>query len=116
MLAAVTTLTAQELESRRPGVAVADKVALNIPAQPIESALIEFSRQTGLHVMLYSDYAKDITSPRLAGMYTPARALEELLAHTGLRYEYLDSQNVAVLSMQSQTPPAAATKAAVIRE
>ena len=114
VFAAVTIATAQGSESSASRVALADKVPLNIPAQPIETALIEFSRQTGLHIMLYSDYAKDITSPPLKGVYAPARALDELLAHTGLRYEYLDSQNIAVFSAQSQTTPSAATKAAVI--
>jgi hypothetical protein len=96
----MTNVTVREVQANPPRVASADKVSLNIPAQPVETALIEFSRQTGIHVMVYSDYAKDITCPRLQGMYTPARALDELLAHTGLRYEYLDPQSVAVFSIE----------------
>jgi hypothetical protein len=116
VFAAVTTVAALASNSSALQAAFASEVSLNIPPQPIETALIEFSRQTGLHIMLYSDYAKDITSPRLQGIFTPARALDELLAHTGLRYEYLDSQSIAVFSTPSQTTPSNATKSAVISQ
>lgn len=111
VLSALMTGIAERAVAAEPAERVANEITIEIPPQAIEAALMEFSRQTGLHVMLYSDYGRGITSPRLSGRYTPAKALDALLAHTGLRYEYLDAQSVAVFSDKpAEHGPAAASR------
>src|SRR5882757_6857144 len=70
---------------------------LNIPSQPIGKALNEFARQSGIQVVFYSAFERGLTSPGLAGKYTPNQALDILLSHSGLRYEYLNKTTVAVV-------------------
>ncbi|MFL6604479.1 MAG: TonB-dependent receptor domain-containing protein [Steroidobacteraceae bacterium] len=85
----------------------AKKVTLHIPPQPVSDALSEFGRQTGLTVMIQSVVGRGVTAPRLEGDYVPVDALDQLLAHTGLHYEYLDDKTVAVLGPQNETDTAA---------
>jgi iron complex outermembrane recepter protein len=100
LLLSVSAATAQQSEPQRDPT---QKVALNIAELPIGDALREFGHQTGLHVVLYSDLAKGLRSTRLSGLYTATSALNQLLANTGLRYEYIDTQTVAVLPIQAET-------------
>src|SRR5689334_11378337 len=69
---------------------------LDIPAQPISDALNEFARQSGLQVILQTADGSGISSPRLVGEYTPRAALEALLADSGLEFEYLNDNTVAI--------------------
>jgi iron complex outermembrane receptor protein len=71
--------------------------SLNIPSQPLEDALNSFGRQTHLKLAFYADLGRGLISPRIAGNYTPEIALRLLLANTGLRFKYLDSESVAIL-------------------
>src|SRR4051812_16396384 len=71
---------------------IAQKVSLHIESQPVGDALYEFAQQSGLSVMIQSAIGQGLMSPRLYGEYTPTSALERLLAHTGLHYEYLDAK------------------------
>src|SRR5688572_19748687 len=73
------------------------EIAIDIPSQPLGEALAELAKQTGLQVVLYSAVGKQTTTARLAGKFTAQAALERLLVETGLRYEYLDQDTVAVL-------------------
>ncbi len=74
---------------------------LNIPSQPIGKALNEFARQSGIQVVFYSAFERGLISPGLAGKYTPNQALDILLSHSGLRYEYLNKTTVAVVPSQA---------------
>ena len=74
-------------------------VALNLPSEPLEDALHEFSRVTGLKVMLYSNLGRGVTAPAVQGTLTPQAALELLLKGSELRFEYLDAQTIAVLPL-----------------
>src|SRR5438445_360226 len=80
-----------------PPAAFAQKVVLNIASQPVPDALSELGRQTGLGIVVYSSLGRGVTAPQLAGEYTPAEALERILAPAGLRAEYLDDKTVAVV-------------------
>jgi outer membrane receptor protein involved in Fe transport len=77
-------------------------IALNLPSQPLEDALVEFSRETGLRVMLYTELGRGIISPKVAGTFTPAAALELLLRDAALRFQFLDAQTVEVLPKRAQ--------------
>jgi outer membrane receptor protein involved in Fe transport len=82
-------------------------IQLAVAAQPIAAALNDFARQSGLHVVIGSEVAHGVQSAAIEGMFTPEAALERLLTNTGLRYEYLDVQTVAVLKDE---PAAQVTK------
>jgi len=69
---------------------------LNIPPQPLNNALHEFARQSGLQIFMASDEGRGITTPRISGTFTARAALEKLLGNTGLHYEYLDTRTVAI--------------------
>jgi iron complex outermembrane recepter protein len=72
-------------------------IRLSVASKPIAAALNDFARQSGLHVVIGSEVAAGVTSTPVEGTFTPEAALQQLLMDTGLRYEYLDAQTVAVL-------------------
>jgi outer membrane receptor protein involved in Fe transport len=73
------------------------EVALNINATSLARALIQFTEQTGLQLVFPAEgKARELSAQPLVGTYTPQAALEKLLANSGLGYEYLDSQTVAI--------------------
>lgn len=77
LMAASTPAYAQQAEARRD---------FNIPAQPLASALIEFSRQSGTVVTAPARLTRQKSASTLRGNYTPAEALRTLLIGSGLRF------------------------------
>src|SRR5262249_19755205 len=72
-------------------------VKLDIQAQPIDDALNEFARQSGLQVFfLASQESKRAVSGAVVGVFTAEEALKKLLEPAGLKAEYVDSKTVAV--------------------
>lgn len=66
---------------------------IDIPEQPLATALRELSRQTGVRIELAADLGEGegrTASPRLAGRYTAPSALRALLAGRGLRADFRD--------------------------
>lgn len=61
---------------------------VNIPAQPLSSALIAFSRQTKIEVFVPSSVAAGKRSTGISGAMSPQAALHQLLAGTGLTYSF----------------------------
>ena len=68
----------------------------DIPAQPLAQALRQFAEQTGLQLAFESSLAEGRQSPRIQGRLSKKQVLEQLLAGTGLRYDWLDSRTVAL--------------------
>ena len=69
----------------------------NIEAQPMDNALSEWAEQTGYQVLLPSDAcASGHPAPDIAGTYTPARALDQLLAGSSFQYEFANARTVAI--------------------
>jgi iron complex outermembrane receptor protein len=71
-------------------------IRLDIESQPIGEALLEFSRQSGIQIVLDANDAGGIEAPRVDGLYTPQGALTRLLAGSDLSYDYLNDRTVAV--------------------
>jgi iron complex outermembrane receptor protein len=92
---------------------LASPLRMLIEAQPIDVALNEFARITGLHVIIDSKLAKGITSTTLNGSYTLEDGLSLLLRDTGLSYEFIATDTVAVraLGRQSTVQPTSAGEA-----
>ncbi len=57
----------------------------SIPAQPLSGALLEYSRQSDVLVVVAPSLVAGKQSPGVTGAYTPSTALEKLLAGTGLK-------------------------------
>ncbi|MEP7243754.1 MAG: FecR domain-containing protein [Gammaproteobacteria bacterium] len=94
-LAANSAAAERRRASRR--MAAIEELPLNISAQPLESALQQFAQQSGLQVLFPSDGAvMRRPAPAMSGLHTPPEALDQLLADTGLRYEYVNSRTVAI--------------------
>src|SRR5262245_28780952 len=71
------------------------KIDFNIPAQDLDAALIEFSRQTRLQVIV-SDDIRGKTTPGITGKLPIKRALSQLLTAQGLSYQVASDSSVTV--------------------
>lgn len=67
-----------------PAVAQDMQVSISIPAQNLEDALIQFSRQTRQQLLFSPEAVRGHTTKAISGQFTPSRALQQLLAGTGL--------------------------------
>lgn len=65
----------------------AQEVELNIPAQPLDSALREFGRQTNLQMIYKPEDVQGLSSTGVKGKMSPNTAAEQLLQGTSLSYE-----------------------------
>lgn len=67
--------------------ALAQPVALDIPAQSLTGALNALAQQANLQLLYSPDAVKNVRSPALKGNLEPAEALNRLLQGSGLTYE-----------------------------
>jgi hypothetical protein len=75
----------------------AAEMRLDISAQPRESALKQFSEQSGLQLLFSSEEtAMREAAPAVIGLHTAGQALDHLLAGTDLKYEYVNARTVAI--------------------
>lgn len=71
-----------------PTAAASQAMHFDIPAQPLESALVAYTRATGLSVLVQSGLTEGKQAGPVKGWHAPAEALAQLLAGTGLRVRY----------------------------
>lgn len=77
--------------------AEASKVAnFEIPIQPIEMALLAYSEQAGVQLIMATNVAEGIQSNAVAGEMDIAVALDKLLNATGLSYEFSGPDTVTI--------------------
>lgn len=69
---------------------------LNIPAQPLSSALEALSQKTGIHVFYAEEIVKGKTSTALNGSLSAQQAVDRLLAGTGLAHTFTAKDTVAI--------------------
>ena len=69
---------------------------LRIAAQPLDEALQEFSRESGMQVIFFSSLTEGILSPGVRGRYTVAAALKQLLAGSGLSFRMINARTVEI--------------------
>ena len=70
--------------------------SIDIKAQPLPDALLEFSEQTDLQLAYVATLAKSKTSPGTQGEREPATALKDILAGTDLEYQFVNDDTVAI--------------------
>jgi hypothetical protein len=73
---------------------------VDIPAQPLVTALRQFADQTGLELAVETSITTGKTSVAVKGTLSSEDALEKLLKGTGLTYRFLDSRTVAVVATE----------------
>jgi outer membrane receptor protein involved in Fe transport len=89
--------------------AVAAAATINIPAQPVNRAIVEFARQTGLQVLAAEeDLRGKVTNP-ISGDYRPRDALRRMLAGAGLVIGADDGRTI-LLRRAAPAPSASARR------
>lgn len=78
------------------GQAEAAKIELRIAAQPLDQALQEFSKQSGMQIIFFANLTSGLQSPEVTGKYTVADALEQLLAGSGLTFRLINARTVEI--------------------
>ena len=78
---------------------------LKIGSQPLEQALQEFARQSGLQILFFSQVTAGLRAPALAGEFTLQGALDRLLGGSGLSYRVINADTVAIRQSVSGAPP-----------
>ncbi len=69
---------------------------INVEAQPLAAALKDFSDQTGLQLAYVATLAENKTSNGVESAESPNDALDQLLASTGLEYQFVNDETVAI--------------------
>ena len=75
---------------------------LRIAAQSLDQALQEFSRQSGMQVIVFSSLITGLQSPGITGKFTVAEALRQLLAGTRLTFRLINDRTVEI--READTP------------
>ncbi len=70
--------------------------AFDIPKQPLESAILAFADQARIQVLLWAGPTSNVNSSGVRGLLSPIDALEAILANTGLSYQQIDADTVAI--------------------
>jgi len=108
-IVAAALFTAGGLSAAERASASMTQHQLNIPRQPLETALKDLARQTGVQVGRFSDAVNGATlvGP-IAGNYSAEAALNTLLAPTKLTYRALNDRAIIVLRREdiAQLPAA----------
>ena len=87
MIAGVTAASGEGLD---------ESVEFDIPAQGLDAALLDFSEQGKIQVVVSTDAVTGHETNGVEGEHTPRQALEHLLASTGLTYSTVGLETVAV--------------------
>ncbi len=74
---------------------MSEQVSFDIPPQRLASALLEFSHQAGVQVIVGQDVAEQTTTG-IKGRHTIGQALEALLQHTTLRYSVVSESAITI--------------------
>ncbi len=89
------------------------KFDLRIDSQPLDEALQEFSRQSGIQVVFFSRLTEGLRAPALDGQYELAGALSALLRGSGLTFRLVNQNTVQIqpearsAAQPAQSPPVA---------
>ena len=81
----------------------AQAVQLDIQTGTLDSALTQLSRSTGLNIVFDRQALASRSSAGLHGRYTPAQALDQLLASSGLRAVQLSNGGYHVVAVPAAT-------------
>ena len=69
---------------------------LHIASQPLDSALQEFARQTGVQIIFFSHLTDGQRAPALDGKYSVEAAMRALLADSKLTFRRVNSKTIEI--------------------
>jgi hypothetical protein len=72
---------------------------LHIESQPLDSALQEFARQTGMQILFFSDVTNGLRSAALDGKYTVEKAMTILLSGSNLTYRLINARTIQIVPL-----------------
>lgn len=88
-------------------------IDIDIPAQPVESALKAYADKTGLQVVYASgDLLRGRQAPRVTGKLSPDEILIRLLSKSNLSFVFVNDTTVTIEAMDSAGSPASAAATA----
>ncbi len=69
---------------------------VHIASQPLDSALQEFARQTGIQIIFFSYLTDGLRAPALDGTYTVDLAMNALLADSMLTFRWVNAKTIEI--------------------
>ena len=87
-------------------------VRFDLPAQPLDAALVAFGELTGYSVLVSSELAAGRLAAPVRGEYTPTEALQRLLVGTQLGARFSGSKALTLLALAEDAAPSVAAPAA----
>ena len=93
MLGVPVALAAREEDAIRTELA---RYQLDIKPLPLDEALQELARQTGIQIVFFSSITEGHNGPAFSGTYTPAAAMGRLLAGSGLTFREINARTIEV--------------------
>jgi iron complex outermembrane receptor protein len=81
------------------------KHRIDIPRQQLGSALAALARQTGIQLVYTTDLVEGRSAEALSGSLTSEEALRQLLAATGLNFEFIDAETVTLSKASGTSVP-----------
>jgi len=72
------------------------KKQFSIAAQPLDAALLDFSEQADLQVLIATELAAGLHSNEVTGRLAPLDALARLIAGNGLQVQIIGDHTVAI--------------------
>lgn len=100
--AALALLGAPPTALGQPAAADA-QIAFDIPAQPLDAALAQYFRATGVQLLYDSALTAGRRSSAISGRYAPREALRRILADTGLVVRYSRSNAAIITGVEGRT-------------
>lgn len=90
-------------------------VPLSIEAQPLENALQNFAKQSGLQVIFATELTRDLIAPAVEGSFTPEAALQLLLKDSKLRFEFVNERTVRISDDRSASADSVELEEVLVR-
>ncbi|MEJ0035214.1 MAG: STN domain-containing protein [Gammaproteobacteria bacterium] len=87
-----------------PSEAAGDRAHVAIEAQPLDVALRLFALRTGLQLVYLASLTRGLTTGGCEVNATPTEALTQLLAGTGLEFEFLNGHTVVIRGGTRKAP------------
>ena len=78
---------------------------LHIASQPLDGALQELARQTGIQIVFFSHLTDGQRAPALDGTYTVDVAMEMLLADSMLTFRWVNAKTIEIRRFPRPTYP-----------
>ena len=76
---------------------------LHIASQPLDSALQEFARQTGVQIIFFSYLTDGQRAPALDGTHTVDGAMKALLADSMLTFRRVNAKTIEIRPLHRRT-------------